>query len=100
MLARDVRRRADRCHDAVHGNGFALIDFDLGENARRWRRYLGVDLVGGNLEQRLIPVDGVTVPEVVRELDAAGFGVVDVSLRRPTLDEVFLKLTDRAKEAA
>ncbi|MEO3784815.1 ATP-binding cassette domain-containing protein [Actinocorallia sp. B10E7] len=46
-----------------------------------------------------LPVGDVTLPEIVRELDAAGFGVLDVSLRRPTLDEVFLKLTDHAKES-
>ncbi|MET8066806.1 daunorubicin/doxorubicin resistance ABC transporter ATP-binding protein DrrA, partial [Micromonospora sp. NPDC005313] len=31
--------------------------------------------------------------EVLRALDADGVGVVDVALRRPTLDEVFLQLT-------
>jgi ABC-2 type transport system ATP-binding protein len=35
----------------------------------------------------------VTLPEVVRALDAAGVEAVDVALRRPTLDEVFLALT-------
>ncbi|MDG5809313.1 ATP-binding cassette domain-containing protein [Streptomyces ossamyceticus] len=37
----------------------------------------------------------VRVADVVRELDRAGVAVADVSLRRPTLDEVFLRLTDR-----
>ena len=32
---------------------------------------------------------------IVRELDRAGVAAADVSLRRPTLDEVFLRLTDR-----
>jgi ABC-2 type transport system ATP-binding protein len=47
--------------------------------------------------------DGVvTLPELVRLLDAAGVAAEDVSLRRPTLDEVFLDRTGRArdKEAA
>ncbi|MFE1954460.1 ATP-binding cassette domain-containing protein [Streptomyces sp. NPDC059524] len=35
----------------------------------------------------------VTLPRVVRELDAAGVPLVDASLRPPTLDEVFLRLT-------
>ncbi|MBO4205007.1 ATP-binding cassette domain-containing protein [Micromonospora echinofusca] len=39
--------------------------------------------------------DGFTLPLVVRELDAAGVVIEDVALRRPTLDEVFLRLTDR-----
>ncbi|MEU5426365.1 ATP-binding cassette domain-containing protein [Streptomyces olivoreticuli] len=35
----------------------------------------------------------LTLPRIVRELDAAGVPVVDATLRRPTLDEVFLRLT-------
>jgi ABC-2 type transport system ATP-binding protein len=35
----------------------------------------------------------VTLPQLVRELDAAGVDAVDVALRRPSLDEVFLTLT-------
>ncbi|MFF3732521.1 ATP-binding cassette domain-containing protein [Streptomyces sp. NPDC002476] len=37
----------------------------------------------------------LTLPRVVRELDAAGVPVIDASLRPPTLDEVFLRLTAR-----
>ncbi len=37
---------------------------------------------------------------VVRALEEAGIVAEDVALRRPTLDEVFLHLTDRTKEAA
>ncbi|GAA5212103.1 ATP-binding cassette domain-containing protein [Streptomyces thinghirensis] len=36
---------------------------------------------------------------VVRALEVAGLEAEDVALRRPTLDEVFLHLTDRTKEA-
>ncbi|MFJ9953600.1 ATP-binding cassette domain-containing protein [Kitasatospora sp. NPDC091207] len=45
-----------------------------------------------------VPTAGgtVRVADVVRELDRAGVGVADISLRRPTLDEVFLRLTDRS----
>ncbi|MEV8316827.1 ATP-binding cassette domain-containing protein [Streptomyces sp. NPDC059900] len=39
---------------------------------------------------------GLTLPRVVRELDAAGVPVVDATLRAPTLDEVFLRLVARA----
>lgn len=52
-------------------------------------------------ERRIsVPVAGgsLTLPEVVRELDRAGVAVADVALRRPTLDEVFLRLTGRAGE--
>ncbi|CAL9542223.1 ATP-binding cassette domain-containing protein [Streptomyces sp. enrichment culture] len=37
---------------------------------------------------------------VVRALEEAGIEAEDVALRRPTLDEVFLHLTDRSKEPA
>ncbi|WP_030752814.1 daunorubicin resistance protein DrrA family ABC transporter ATP-binding protein [Streptomyces sp. NRRL F-5135] len=42
----------------------------------------------------------LTLPRIVRELDAAGVPVIDVSLRPPTLDEVFLRLTNRKGLAA
>lgn len=42
----------------------------------------------------------LTLPRIVREIDAAGVPVVDASLRPPTLDEVFLRLTDRKEPAA
>ncbi|WP_105975375.1 ATP-binding cassette domain-containing protein [Streptomyces geranii] len=41
----------------------------------------------------------VTLPRLVRELDAGGVALLDVSLRPPTLDDVFLRLTER-KELA
>ncbi|MEU8775953.1 ATP-binding cassette domain-containing protein [Streptomyces sp. NPDC048606] len=39
---------------------------------------------------------GLTLPRLVRALDAAGVPVTDASLRPPTLDEVFLRLTGAA----
>jgi ABC-2 type transport system ATP-binding protein len=36
------------------------------------------------------------VPRVIRALDDAGVDVLDVEVRRPTLDDVFLSLTGRA----
>ncbi len=36
---------------------------------------------------------------VIRDLDAAGVGIDDIGLRRPTLDDVFLTLTGHAAEA-
>ncbi|WP_372495654.1 hypothetical protein [Kitasatospora humi] len=35
----------------------------------------------------------VSLPTIVRELDAAGVAARDVALRTPTLDDVFLALT-------
>ena len=42
----------------------------------------------------------VTLLELVRRLDAAGVDAADASIRRPTLDEVFLAQTESEKEAA
>ncbi|GGV11864.1 daunorubicin resistance protein DrrA family ABC transporter ATP-binding protein [Streptomyces litmocidini] len=42
----------------------------------------------------------LTLPRIVREIDAAGVHLVDASLRPPTLDEVFLRLTDRKELTA
>ena len=41
---------------------------------------------------------GVTTPDVVRALDHAEVAVADVSVARPTLDDVFLTLTGHAAE--
>ena len=40
----------------------------------------------------------VTVPGVVRMLDVAGVAVLDVGIRRPTLDELFLHLVGRRSQ--
>jgi ABC-2 type transport system ATP-binding protein len=47
-----------------------------------------------------VPVRGgaSVLPDVVRELDAAGVGIADLAVRRPTLDDVFLTLTGHAAE--
>jgi ABC-2 type transport system ATP-binding protein len=42
-----------------------------------------------------LPSGGFRLAEIVRELDRAGVAPADVRLRRPTLDEVFLRLTER-----
>jgi ABC-2 type transport system ATP-binding protein len=49
-----------------------------------------------------VPAGAVSLPELVRQLDAAGLRAEDVSVRRPTLDEVFLDRTGgpRPAEAA
>jgi ABC-2 type transport system ATP-binding protein len=40
------------------------------------------------------------IVDAVRRLDDAGVGVLDVAVRRPTLDDVFIALTGRAAEDA
>jgi ABC-2 type transport system ATP-binding protein len=49
-----------------------------------------------------VPVDAPSeaLQATVRELDRAGLATDDIGLRRPTLDEVFLRLTGHAAEPA
>jgi ABC-2 type transport system ATP-binding protein len=52
--------------------------------------------------QVVVPVGGDSssvLVDVVRRLDAAGVPIADLSLRRPTLDDVFLALTGRTAES-
>jgi ABC-2 type transport system ATP-binding protein len=46
-----------------------------------------------------VTAGAVTLPELVRRLDEAGVDVEDVSIRRPTLDEVFLAETGADTES-
>ena len=46
-----------------------------------------------------VAAGGSVVADAVRLLDAAGIGIADLSVRRPTLDDVFLTLTGLAAEA-
>jgi ABC-2 type transport system ATP-binding protein len=57
-------------------------------------------LVDAQAGEVTVPIaDGVAVlPEVVRRLDAAGLALSDLTLRRPTLDDVFLTLTGHATQ--
>ncbi len=47
-----------------------------------------------------MPVTGgtATLLEIIREIDTAGLDLVDVILRRPSLDDVFMKLTGHEAE--
>jgi oleandomycin transport system ATP-binding protein len=55
-----------------------------------------VDVVNARVS---VPVtDGSSMPVVVRRLDEAGIAVTELSLRLPSLDEVFLALTGHAAE--
>ena len=55
-----LARVADGRDDAVDGDGFPFLDLDLRQDAGRRRRDLGIDLVGRDLEQRLVTVDRIT----------------------------------------
>ncbi|MGW1018036.1 ATP-binding cassette domain-containing protein [Streptomyces niveus] len=79
---------ADESTEAVFLTAAGVLDQLTGTEPviERERRTVGAVTTDGTL----------TLPRIVRELDAAGVPVADVSLRPPTLDEVFLRLTGRA----
>jgi len=71
---------------------------DLARAADVLARVVGTGQSALEPERRQVsaPVSGssLTVTEMVRELDRAGVAVDDLALRQPTLDEVFLQLTE------
>ncbi|MEU1871714.1 ATP-binding cassette domain-containing protein [Streptomyces sp. NPDC019793] len=76
-------------HDGQLGAAVALLPL-TGVRVDADRRLLSAPVT-----DRMAALSGV-----VRALEEAGIEAEDVALRRPTLDEVFLHLTDRTKEAA
>ncbi|HET8626630.1 MAG TPA: ATP-binding cassette domain-containing protein [Thermomicrobiales bacterium] len=68
----------------------------LSEAAEAVRRAVGAEPhVEPDARRLTVPVTGgaAALVDVVRELDLTGLAVDDLALRRPTLDEVFLRLT-------
>jgi ABC-2 type transport system ATP-binding protein len=95
---------ADQLKAQVGGERVELV-VDTVEQVAQARQLLAELAVGEVVveehSRRLVaPVSGggSTLVEVLRRLDAAGLTVLDVALRRPTLDDVFLSLTGHAAE--
>ena len=104
---------ADELKSRVGGDHLEIVvrkDGDLAAAARALGPHLCAEpdvsfelrRVGGP-----IPGGAALLPEVVRSLDAAGVPLEDLSVRRPSLDDVFLALTgkktssdDQGREAA
>ncbi len=59
VVARGLALVTDDGEERAHLDGVVLVDLDLEQRARDRRGDLGVDLVGGDLEQRLVDGDGV-----------------------------------------
>jgi ABC-2 type transport system ATP-binding protein len=59
-----------------------------------------VPIIAGDLVTVGLRGRGGVIVEAVRRLDEAGVGVEDITLRRPTLDDVFLALTGHAAESS
>ena len=77
----------------------ALADAALLERAHATLRAKGATVDAARLHLSLPAPEGSrTLADAIRALDAAGVPVLDITLRRPTLDDVFLALTGRAAE--
>jgi ABC-2 type transport system ATP-binding protein len=75
-------------------------DGDAALGALRAERIAGADAfaVGSTIT---VPLDGITVTEALAGIDRLGLPVTAVSTRAPTLDDVYVRMTDtRLREAA
>jgi ABC-2 type transport system ATP-binding protein len=97
-----ARGTADELKASIGGDRLEVILLDPGDVAAAVtvlsKVATGPEVVGPSPTRVSVPVaarSGV-VPEVVLALDAAGVGVDDVLVHRPTLDDVFLQLTGHA----
>ncbi|OBA58462.1 IclR family transcriptional regulator [Mycobacterium sp. 1100029.7] len=91
--AEDLKRRAGAGYCQVTPTNPA----DLGQVATALTGLQGVDIDADTNSVSVMAPDGVaTLTEVFRRVDALGIELTDISLRRPSLDEAFLHLTERA----
>jgi ABC-2 type transport system ATP-binding protein len=75
---------------------------DLAGAVEILQRFADGPIEADQRSRRLVaPISGgsPTLVNTVHQLDSAGIALLDVALRRPTLDEVFLKLTGHGSEA-
>lgn len=92
---------ADELKARIGGDRIDVIVPDAGQLAAVVRLFGEEATV--DEDRRLVSVPAANrmaaLARAVRELEAAGIEAEDVGVRRPTLDEVFLRLTRRTKEA-
>lgn len=92
---------ADQLKARIGGDRIDVVVPDLSQLASVARLF--GDEATVDEERRLVSVPAAdrmaTLARTVRELEAAGIEAQDIGVRRPTLDEVFLRLTRRTKEA-
>ena len=73
------------CEDGADVDRRADLDHDLGHAARRGRRDLGVDLVGRDVDDRLLVLDPVA--HLLAPLDDRALGDRDAHLRHDDVDQ-------------
>ncbi|MFD5895718.1 MULTISPECIES: ATP-binding cassette domain-containing protein [unclassified Streptomyces] len=92
---------ADQLKARIGGDRIDVVVPDVGQLAAVARLFGDEATVVE--DRRLVSVPAAnrmaTLARAVRELEAAGIEAEDIGVRRPTLDEVFLRLTQRVKEA-
>lgn len=95
---------SDTLKDAVGGDRIEVVVVDASQIPAAVKALTAVanGEAIADIEERRVsaPVSGgsTALVEAVRGLDAAGVGIADIVLRRPTLDDVFLTLTGHAAE--
>jgi ABC-2 type transport system ATP-binding protein len=96
---------ADQLKSRVGGDVLEFRIPDLDRVSAAAGQVIGLGRGGAQVDnqtgQMVVPVGGDgsdVLIEVVRRLDAAAVPIADLSLRRPTLDDVFLALTGRTAE--
>ncbi len=89
--ADDLKRRVGTSYCQVTPTNPA----DLPKVADALAGFNGLDIDADNNSVSVLAPDGVaTLGEVFRWMDALGIELLDISLRKPSLDEVFLHLTE------
>lgn len=92
---------ADQLKARIGGDRIDVVVSDAGQLAAVVRLF--GDEATVDEERRMVSVPAAnrmaTLARTVRELEAAGIEAQDIGVRRPTLDEVFLRVTRRTKEA-
>ena len=97
---------ADQLKDEVGGERLELSVADAADLATAGTQLgglgIGEMMVDDHAHRLTLPIKGgpQVLMEALRRLDGAGVTVLDIGLRRPTLDDVFLALTGHAAEVA
>lgn len=91
--AEDLKRRVGASYCQVSPANPA----DLPQVAAALTGLSGIDVDGDTNSVSVVAPNGVaTLADVFRRVDALGIELADISLRKPSLDEAFLHLTERA----